>query len=226
MWKPNIPALAERHPVYAVDLLGEPGRSVQTAPIRDAADQAAWLSGVLTTLDLDQVHVAGVSFGGWLACNLAVRTPDRLASCIVLDPAATLGRFPASLLLRATLVALPVVSRWTRPSFLRWTAGGAEVPPDDPVAAVIDAGLRDYRIALPVPAVFTAEQLRSIRVPVLALVAGRSVMHDPEAAYARARTLIPKVEAELWPSATHAIAGESPAAVNERVLRFVATGHW
>ncbi|MFI9810932.1 alpha/beta fold hydrolase [Saccharothrix variisporea] len=221
MWLPNLAAFAEHHPVYALDLLGEPGRSEQTAPIRDAADQAVWLGTVLAALDLDGVHLVGVSIGGWHACNLAVRVPDRLASVSLVDPANTLGRMPAKLVLRAALAGLPLVSRWGRPAFLSWIAGGATVPKDDPATAVLDAGMRGYRMRLPVPEYFTDDQLRSIRVPVLALIAGRSAIHHPEAALTRARTLIPHVHAELWPTATHAISGSHATEVNAAVLRFI-----
>lgn len=218
MWAPNLAGLAAEHPVWTVDLIGEPGRSEQTAPIRDAADQAAWLDGLLKSLDLRGVHLVGYSFGGWLAANMAVRAPERLASVALIDPVQTFARFPVPLLVRTTLTLIPGIRRWARPSFLRWTAGGADVPEDDPVATVIDEGMRTFKITLPIPAPFTDEQLRSVTVPVLALIAGRSVMHDPRRAVARAQALLPDVRAELWPSATHAIAGESPDEVNARIL--------
>ena len=44
MWERNNPGLAEAHPVYALDVLGEPGRSVQTVPIRSSREQAVWLN--------------------------------------------------------------------------------------------------------------------------------------------------------------------------------------
>ena len=220
MWEPNLAALAAEHPVWTVDLIGEPGRSEQTAPIRDAADQAAWIDGVLRSLDLRGVHLVGYSFGGWLAMNQAVRAAGRLASVTVIDPVQTFTRFPVPLLVRTTLALIPGIRRWARPSFLRWTAGGVDVPADDPVATIIDEGMRTFKITLPVPALFTDEQLRSVRLPVLALIAGRSVMHDARRAVARAKALLPDVRAELWPSATHAIAGESPAEVNARILEF------
>ena len=221
MWEPNLAALAADHPVWTVDLIGEPGRSEQTAPIRDSADQAAWLDAVLAGLDLNGVHLVGYSFGGWLAMNLALRAPARLASVTVIDPVQTFARFPVPLLVRTTLTLIPGIRRWARPSFLRWTGGGAEVPEGDPVVTVIDEGMRTFKVRLPIPSLFTDEQLRSIRLPVLALIAGRSVMHDPRLAVARARDLLPDVRAELWPSATHAIAGESPAEVNTRILDFL-----
>jgi hypothetical protein len=46
-------------------------------------------------------------------------------------------------------------------------------------------------------------------------------MHDPECALARAQALIPNVQAELWPEATHSISGQFADNVNARVLRFI-----
>ncbi|ONI85965.1 alpha/beta hydrolase [Actinosynnema sp. ALI-1.44] len=222
MWSANVSGLMARHPVYAVDPIGEAGRSTQTAPIDTAQDQAVWLDQTLDGLGLDRVHLVGVSFGGWLTCNLAVRRPDRLASVSVLDPANTFGRFPAGLIIRSVLSMLPVVSRWARPAFLRWISGSDQVPEKDPVSEVIEAGLHHHRVRTAMPAYFSDEQLRSISVPMLALIAGRSVIHHPAAAHARAQRLIPGIQAELWPDATHSISAESPDEVNERVLRFIA----
>ncbi|WP_037319738.1 alpha/beta fold hydrolase [Amycolatopsis orientalis] len=222
MWEPNLSALLRHGEVYALDLIGEPGRSRQTAPIRDGEDQAAWLSTVLAELELPAVHLVGYSFGGWLAANLAARAPERLTSLTLIDPVLTFGGLTAGLVLRATLTAVPVVNRWARPSFLRWISGGAEVDTTDPVARVIDEGIRTFRIALPAPRLITDAQLRSLRMPVLALVAGRSVIHRPDRAAARARALLPRGQVELWPSATHAIAGEAAAEVNARILSFLA----
>ncbi|GLY71603.1 alpha/beta fold hydrolase [Amycolatopsis taiwanensis] len=222
MWKPNLPALAARGPVYAVDLIGEPGRSEQTAPIRNAEDQAAWLDTVFTTLALRKMHLVGYSFGGWVAANQAVRAPDRLASLTLIDPVQTFARFPASLLVRTALTLVPGIRRRARSSFLAWISGAAEVAEDDPVATVINEGMRTYQIALPTPTLFTDAQLHGVTVPVLALIAGRSAIHDGRRAATRARELLPDGRVELWPAATHAIAGESATEVNARVLEFLA----
>jgi hypothetical protein len=70
------------------------------------------------------------------------------------------------------------------------------------------------------PKSFTDDQLRSIDVPVLALIAGCSVMHDGVRAAARARNLLPHGHVELWADASHAINGEYPAEIADRAGLF------
>ena len=70
------------------------------------------------------------------------------------------------------------------------------------------------------PKSFGDDQLRSLDIPVLALIAGRSVMLDAARAAARARNLLPRGQVELWADASHAINGEYPAEIAQRAGRF------
>lgn len=219
MWEPNVAALTERYSVYAVDVLGEPGLSVQTVPIRRATDQACWLGEALAALDLGRVHLVGASFGGWLALNLAIHAPERLTSVSVLDPARTLAGLSWRMVVGA-FSALPIAPKSARDRFLSWLSGG-EVPKDDPLARLIDAGMRGYQISQPVPAYPSDEQLRAITLPVLALIGGRSTIHNPRKAAERGRRLLPNAEVELWPHAGHGISAECAEAVNARLLEFL-----
>ncbi|MGK5554590.1 alpha/beta fold hydrolase [Actinomadura kijaniata] len=190
--------------------------------MRDGADQAAWLAQALDGLASGPVHLAGVSIGGWTACNLALRSPGHVASLSLLDPACTFARFPPQVLLRTAATLVPGVSGRATRGFLRWVDGQGPPPADTPVARVIAAALEHHRVALPAPRLFTDDQLRRVTAPVLALIAGRSVMHDPGRAARRARALLPDARVEVWPEATHSIAGQYAAEVNERVLAFAA----
>ncbi|NIH78412.1 alpha/beta fold hydrolase [Amycolatopsis viridis] len=217
-YRTAIPSLVRRHRVYAVDLLGEPGRSAQTAPIRDAEDQARWLDEMLAGLGLGAAHLLGVSMGGWLACNLAVRRPERIASMTLVDPVATFAPLPLGVLLRAAAAGLPSVSSWARPRFLAWIAGPDGADPAECVEGrVISAGMQHFRIALPRPVPFTGRQLRDLRVPALVIIAGRSVVYDSQRALARARVLR-HAAVELWPETPHRVPADRAA---ERFLT-----HW
>ncbi|MFD0855762.1 alpha/beta fold hydrolase, partial [Actinomadura adrarensis] len=93
-WGDNLPSLLAQRNVYTVDLLGEPGASVQGSPIRTHGEQARWLHEALAGLPEGRLHLLGLSGGGWTAMNLVVRHPVKVASLTLLEPAVTFADLP------------------------------------------------------------------------------------------------------------------------------------
>ncbi|UKD58702.1 alpha/beta hydrolase [Amycolatopsis sp. FU40] len=197
-YAPLIPGLDG--PVYALDTLGEAGRSVQTRPFAGIRDRALGLDDVLAGLGLDEVRLVGGSTGGWHAVNQAIHAPDRLAGICLLDPTTVSAKFSAATQRRA--LAAMVLNRdrdWRR--FVAWSAGKDVF--DQPAAQVVVAGIRAYRARIPLQDCPPDDALRGIRTPVLALFGGRSVVHDPVAAAANLRRLVPQAEVEVLAEAGH-----------------------
>ncbi len=220
MWAENLPGLLAHRTVYCVDLLGEPGMSVQDAPLSGADDQSRWLEEVLSGLGLDSVHLMGVSFGGWSAVNHAVRHPGRVASLALLDPVLTFAPIPLPTMLAFIPMGLPGVPGALRRRILRWISGGADVEESEPVFVLIDAGTADFELHQPAPTLFSPAQLRGLQVPVLAIIAGRSVINDARRAASTARKLLQHGQVEVWDGASHALTGEYPDRIAARAVRF------
>ncbi|WP_150253774.1 alpha/beta fold hydrolase [Nocardiopsis deserti] len=222
VWADNLPSLLEVGDVYTVDLLGEPGMSVQDRPIENDADQAAWLHQALDGLPEEEFHLVGLSIGGWTATNLAVREPALLASVTLVDPVFVFDDMPLEVVLRSLPATLPWLPRSWRDGFNSWTAGGAPVE-DVPVARMIESAMQNYALKLPQPGRISEEALADLDVPVLAFVAGRSVMHDPDTAEATAERALPHGRVEVYPEASHAINGEYPEETAADVAAFLDT---
>jgi pimeloyl-ACP methyl ester carboxylesterase len=212
MWADNLPHFLALRSVYAVDLLGEPGLSIQDRPFDTDADQAAWLHDVIAQLPEPAVHVVGVSIGGWTAMNLAVHQPDRIASLTLIEPVFVFTNMSVEAILRSIPASVSWLPRSMRDDFNSWTAGGAPVA-HDPVADMIEAGMAAYRLKVPVPSLPDPGKVATLRIPLLVILAGASPMHDAQAAAAEARRVLPRSTVKVYPGASHAINGEHPAEI-------------
>ncbi|MCX4744061.1 alpha/beta fold hydrolase [Kitasatospora sp. NBC_01287] len=219
MWHRYIDRLARHRPVIAVDPVGEPGASVQTAPIGGGEDGAAWLDELLAELEVTAAQVVGCSFGGWLALNHQIHRPGRTASLTLVDPAGFAGygpRFYAWLIAGGLAAAAP---RPLRPRLARLVGNSTIL--ESQLMSLMRASM-GFRRALPVPPVFSDEELRRLNVPALFLLGARSAMHDSREVADRIGKLVPTATVEIVPGAGHALPTDRPDLVAERILRTAA----
>ncbi len=141
------------------------------------------------------------------------------APLVLLDPVFTFAPVPPRAMLVAAAMSFPGAPEALRSRAFSWISGGADVD-SVPEAALISAGTTDFGLRKAMPRMITDDQLRSLDIPVLALIAGRSVMLDAARAAARARRLLPRGQVELWAAASHAINGEYPAEIAETAAVF------
>lgn len=222
VWADNMPHLLKVGDIYTIDLLGEPGKSVQEVPVTSDADQAAWLDQVLAHLPEESFHVVGLSIGGWTAANLAVHKPRHVATLTLIDPVYTFSNIPAGTAIRAIPASVPWLPKSWRDSFNSYTAGGAPVE-DVPVAEMIESGMKNYTLHLPQPTLIGAEPLRRLDMPVLAILAGKSVMHDVDASRKVATRVFQDGTVKVYPGASHAINGEHPDKIATDIAAFLDT---
>lgn len=219
VWADNLASLQRFAPIYTVDMLGEPGRSVQARPITDSADQAEWLSEVIQQLPEPWFDILGLSIGGWAAMNLAARRAAKIRSLILVDPVFVFTPMSISAIARS----IPASVRWLptalRDRFASWTANDAPVK-DEPVARMIEAGMQTFALTLPAPTRLREAQLAMVDRPVLVLLAGRSRMHDPTAAAAVASRSLRHGRIVTYADASHAINGEYPDRIASDINAF------
>ena len=195
-WYPHVAALAKHHPVYGIDMPGDPNPSVARAPLTPPASCAAWLDELLGQLSDGPAHLVGLSYGGWVAANQALRAPARVASITLLDPAG-LTRLDArfwwwfSISGLASLTPMPL-----RRHLARWLDSPVMLAQE--LMTLMWAGSRGYRMEPKFPGILTDDELRAIDVPVLLITGARSAMLTPAEARARG-SLMPHAEVAVVP---------------------------
>ena len=227
MWALNIGDFSQRYRAYAIDTMGQPGKSIPTEPIRSAADYVAWLTATLDALHIDRVNLVGQSFGGWLALKYAIAEPGRVQKLALLSAG---GILPIALQFRLRgMLMMFVPARFTVKSFWLWSGfRGAPAETEDwRVMDLLYLGIKHFRMAPATLRIAAApvsdDELRTMRMPVLFMMGTNEVLYDPAVAMARASRLIPDFQGELVPHCSHDMCASQFRIVDARVLDFLGT---
>lgn len=214
-WANFVVELGKKHPVYAVDIIGDAGRSIQKKPIQSVEDYSAWLDQVLNTLELERVHLVGASYGGWMALNQAIHSSRTLQSITLIEPArafAGIRKIAWPFMLWASMIGPDFVRR----SFIRWTSRGSST--NEKQLELVVSAMRDYKMLRISPQYVSDEDLQLVKVPVLLLLGEKSPLHNSQSAANRAQKLLQDVEVEILPKAGHKLPADL---VNDRILKFI-----
>ena len=229
MWAHVIRGLAASRRVYALDNLGDIGRSVYRRPIASPDDVAASLDDVFTALGLGRdIDLVGMSYGGWQTAELARLRPERLRRAVLIAPAATVFDLPPDFAWRGILLLLPhrafleSMMRWSLPDLARRTdpesRAALETMTDDGYY-----GMRAFDLRMAAnPRKLSDAELGSIRVPTLFVVGEHETLYPAEEAVARLRRAAPRIRTAIVPGAGHDLLVLLKERATEEILGFLS----
>jgi len=73
MWSANIVDLSQGYRVYAIDIMGQPGKTIPNPSFTKRADLIPWFTELLDKLTIDKPTLIGQSYGGWFTLYYASR---------------------------------------------------------------------------------------------------------------------------------------------------------
>ena len=225
MWAPNIADLSREYRVYAIDTMGQPSKSIPEEPMVDVEDLVEWLDLTLTDLNLDRVRMTGMSTGAWIGLNYAMARPERVEKLALLSPAASFQPLVKQFMVRGMLSGV-IRTRRMMNSLMGWMGLDSS---DEFVKDLLDlmwAGGTHFRMPPEtrqlMPAVFSDNELRGLKVPVLLVIGENEVLYDAAKALGRARELIADFQGELIPNCSHDMSMTRHDVVNARILTFLS----
>lgn len=216
MWMGDVRAFASSFRVCSIDMIGEPGLSAPARPSLASDAYAVWLDEVLNYLSIRRASIVGISLGGWLALDYAIRRPERVEKIAVLCPGG-IGRQKIGIVF-ATLL-LRMFRAWGKQKLMEKILGRAPANPTPPVRAFIDFVAlihRHFRPRIMKLPVFSNDALANLKAPILAIVGGRDVLLDSRQTKQRLEQFSPDAQVVYLPDAGHLISGQT-----ERILEFL-----
>jgi pimeloyl-ACP methyl ester carboxylesterase len=200
VWWGTVGALADTHRVFAVDIIGDCGRSVYDGePINDLADLMRWLDDTLDALGVPDAVVVGHSYGGWLATQYALHAPHRVDGLVLLDPTECLAPEKLRFRLRGIPLFLGRGDDRFR-SFIRWETGGRELDRQWlDLWSVPFGGPRKLVWPRRIP----PRRLATLAAPTLLILAAASRQNPTRRMAGAARRTLPGARVVTLPDATH-----------------------
>lgn len=222
--------LAPRFHLYAVDNIYDVGRSRASRPLADADDFAAWLDSLLDALKLERPNVLGLSYGGWVFSQYALRRPQRVGKVVLLAPAGTVAPINFAFIWRAVLTLLPGTKKlfmqkfadWAGPGMARdprWAAARAALSED---AILGQESFARRRLVPPIPP--PDAEWKKLTAPTLLLFGDQEVIFDPAAAAQKMKRVAPQVQVEVLPGVSHDFFIVAAEEVSRRVEAFLGAG--
>ena len=247
LWHRQIPDFARHFRVYALDVVGQPGRSDPYPPSFQNGDFSTWLSDVLDGLRIDKAHFAGTSVGGWMVLKMGIDAPDRVRKIVMLSPTGvSRAKLPVKIWLTKVLNkrkdANALEDDLTAKSVSSRSPGDGKTF-DRQLARLMALCTRHYRVDRSVGVYnedtqkvdltkglrvlrrfFLAEPksvLKQFRVPGLLVFGEQETLYKPEPIVKRAKRLIPHLETDIIQGAGHAAIYDRPEAVNPVIVHFL-----
>jgi pimeloyl-ACP methyl ester carboxylesterase len=207
MWMGDIAAWSSAFRVYAVDIIGDAGLSAPSRPSYTSEAHALWLDDVLAGLGIEQASFVGISLGGSLALDYAIRRSNRVKGLVLIAPGGLASK-------NVLIWALPLLllGRWGRRQIAKRISGKAPErlsPPEKAVAdffEIVFRNMRPRRKGLPN---FSDSSLKGITMPTMVVLGGKDVFVDSQRAKARLEKAVPSASIFLFPDAHHSIVGQT-----------------
>lgn len=199
-WTGDVLEYSRHYRVYAVDILGEPGKSAHTRPSWDTSDYAEWLDDVFHALDIDHAILAGLSLGGWLALKYTLFRPEKVTHLVLISPG---GIFPGRFLISLRLVFLSLLGKWGKDRIKRLLFCDQSIGRDAEYAFDLIATYFNHRLGE--PPLFSDEQLKSINIPMLFLAGAKDIFFNTPKAAERVKNLISLSTITVLPEHGHGL---------------------
>jgi pimeloyl-ACP methyl ester carboxylesterase len=248
LWRNQFAEFAKHFRVYALDVIGQPGRSEANILSLLGDAPVVWLKDVLDELGIEKAHFAGNSVGGAMAMRMGIEAPERVNKVVMLGPTGlTRAKLPVKIWLSKVVSkkkdANALEDDLTATSIKTESPKGTFGTFDRQLARLMALCTRHYRVDRSLDVYnqrsgkidlrkglgvlrkfFMAERksyLRQFKVPGLLIFGEHEMFFNPNKVAARSEQVMPGLESIVVDNAGHGAVFDQPAEVNRLVVEFL-----
>ena len=183
--------LADRFRVIGLDVIGQSPMSAEVRPEVKGNDYGHWVVDCLDALDLPDTRLAGVSWGGFVACRAAMVAPERISKLSLVVPAGIVNGISMDAVMAMVHMSLyrafPSQPRLER--FLKYIL----TTPDAEWTGHLGDAFRHFRMDFRPPPLLGLNDLDGFKSPVQLIAAERDHGFPCKKMLARAQMVFPNL---------------------------------
>ena len=178
--------------VYAIDVIGQPNLSTATRLNRQDNTYGQWMFEILTCLNLQQVTLVGISFGGFISWKTLTFDEKRIANTFLIVPAGIVNGNPWKVFWK---VFLPIqFYKWRKnPKYVQQLVAELFTEKDVFAFDFLSQVLLHFELDFsPIPLI-TKEEAQTIKTPIHLIVAAEDVFFPGVKMLKRAKAIFPSL---------------------------------
>ena len=223
MWLPNIAALSRQYQCFALDVIGDHGKSQLRNSRRYprlGKDYSEWLRQVYDGLGLAEAFLMGASNGGYAALNHALYAPEQVKKLVLLAPSGL--ELSLKKILPKIFYYLLFPTDDNREALVKWFLGD-ESRSREAFYQQLWLGMQGLP-KVPIPIMMPANRLQKIKMPVTLILGENDPTISAKKGIQRVRKNIPQAKTVVIPGVGHVLNYEAGEQVEQLVIEFLGTG--
>ncbi len=200
MWLNEMNLYKDNYRVYAIDMIGEPGKSDEEQLPFCTDYYANWLNEVVEKLGANKVSIVGISLGAWLGTKFATKLPKKVEKLVLLCPAG-IGKQKTMFLVQSIFYAIQGDKGIKK--LMKKVNGGEELPQE-----ILDYQIligKNFNYRREVIPIYSDDDIKKLTMPVSLFVGEKDIMLHSKSTADRLRSLLPKAEINYLKDRGHTI---------------------
>ena len=201
----RFPVLLDRFCVYAVDIIGHPGKSSQTVLSHKSMDYGWWASDVITDLGFSKMCCVGNSFGAGVIVKLMCAAPEKVEKSVLIVPSGIANMSTFSLVLSMgipmVLYVLTKNEKWLIRALMPMAIEEKHI--DDATYEMVKYTFEHVAVKAGMPSNVSAEDLRNYTAPTFLIPAENDHLFPGEKVVESAKKMISNLKIHMLEDLGH-----------------------
>ena len=190
--------------IYAVDMVGHPGKSAETSLSAKGYDYGKWVSEVIDALKYDRISLFGGSFGAGVIAKTMCVCPDKIKRVVLYVPSG-IKNAPA---IKSASMMMPMIAYWItgKDKWLKKCMLPMAITEDnitDDIYETAKLSIDHIKVKTGMPGNVGGEMMKKCSAPTLVMAAEKDCLFPGKGVIERAQEIIPDCTAYLLKGRGH-----------------------